>query len=166
MNKDIDIGLMNAGEAYFSLSAGGFLCFEYKGEKYDRVGLRRIMPQSMLFEYISVVDSEQKEICIIKDLKAFSDDQANLVKNELSVRYYAPQIMSINDIKDNMGFVYIDANLDEQKKNITVKDVSKNIKLVNEKMLVIFDVDGNRYIIDDIGKIDKKSLRLLEPYLF
>ena len=166
VKKTLDIGLMNIEEAFFSLSDGGFLCLEYKEKKYGRVGLRRIMPQSMPFEYISIVDDEQQEICIIRDINELAEEQANFVRKELAVRYYTPRIISIDEIKDNMGFVYIDANLNEQKKNITVKDVSKNIKLTNEKMLVIFDVDGNRYIIDDVHEIDKKSLHLLGPYLF
>jgi hypothetical protein len=31
---------------------------------------------------------------------------------------------------------------------------------------MIFDVDGNRYLIEDTSAMDKKSLRLIEPYLF
>jgi hypothetical protein len=37
--------------------------------------------------------------------------------------------------------------------------------LKNEK-LIIFDVDGNRYIIPSLDGLDKKSLKRLEPYLF
>ena len=31
---------------------------------------------------------------------------------------------------------------------------------------VIFDMDGNRYMIPEFEKIESKSKRLLEPYLY
>ena len=164
--SNIDIGLMDTEKARFERSDSGFLTLDYNGEIYYRVGLRRVMPQMMPFEYISVVDSDDKEIGIIKNMDGLADEQAELIKAELSVRYYTPRIKSVESVKDNMGFVYIDASLGDRKKSIAVKDISKNIKLINDETLIIFDVDGNRYIIDDISKIDKKSLRLLEPYLF
>ena len=52
------------------------------------------------------------------------------------------------------------------KKNCALKDVSKNIRMLDDDRLVITDVDGNRYIIESLSALDKKSLKRLEPYLF
>jgi len=162
----MDIGLMNTENATFTLSKNGFLCLSYNGEEHKNIGVRRIMPQSMPYEFISITDSEQKEICIIENLDDLSEEQKMLIKNELDVRYYTPTITRVETLKDKMGFLYIDVILNDRKKCVTIKDVSKNIKLIGTQMLAIFDIDGNRYIIPNINELDRKSMQLLGPYLF
>ena len=51
-------------------------------------------------------------------------------------------------------------------KNAAVKDVNRNIRMLGDDRLIIFDVDGNRFIIPSLKELDKKSLKRLEPYLF
>jgi len=54
----------------------------------------------------------------------------------------------------------------DYKKIFAVKDISRSIKQIDEKCIVITDVDGSRYLIEDVWKIDSKSRRKIEPYLY
>jgi hypothetical protein len=38
--------------------------------------------------------------------------------------------------------------------------------MLSDTSLIIFDVDGNRYMIGDLSKLNKHSIRELDPYLF
>ena len=65
-----------------------------------------------------------------------------------------------------MGNFYFETVIDNNPKNFTVRDITKNLRFASENTLLIFDMDGNRYIIPDFDKIEEKSRRLLEPYLY
>ena len=161
-----DIGLLETANAEFFASAGGFLGLRYKGETHMRVTLRRVLPFKLPDEYISVADKEGKEIGILRCLDELSETQASLVCDELEKHYYSPCIRAIKSVKDKMGYVYLELQLEGTEKTVAVKDVSKNIRLYDETKVTIFDVDGNRYRIEDITKLDAKSLHRLEAYLF
>jgi hypothetical protein len=97
--------------------------------------------------------------------------QRTIVSDELDHRYYCPNILEIKSVKDKLGYVYAEFLLGEDRanshtKSCALKDVSKNIRMLDDRKIIIFDVDGNRYIVNDVTKLDKHSRKRLEPYLF
>jgi len=166
----IDIGLLDLSKAEFYVTPGGFTGLRYDGKDYNRITLRRALPIGHPDEYISVADKENKEIGIIRSLSELDEKQRSIVQAELDKRYYCPAVYEVKSVKDKLGYVYfeliIGRNGVKYKKNCAVKDVSKNIRLLGDDKLAIFDVDGNRYIVESLSGLDKKSLKRLEPYLF
>ena len=162
----MDINMINTEKAEFYLAGNGFVGLRYLDTDYKRVVFSRILPLNNPDEYISVMDKENKEIGIILSIKELRDEQAVIVNNELLKRYYCPAILKITSVKEKMGYVYFDVNIKGRSRNFAVKDVSRNIRQLGDQRIIIFDVDGNRYLIEDTSAMDKKSLRLLEPYLF
>lgn len=164
--EGFDIGLLDIGKATFYRNENGFIGLKYIGREIKRVHFSRMLPLKLPYEYISVMDNENKEIGIIRSVDQLSIDQAEIVRCELSKRYYCPVISKITSVKEKMGYVYIDAEITGGTRNFAVKDVSRNIRQLEDSRVIIFDVDGNRYIINHIEKMDEKSRRRLEPYLF
>jgi hypothetical protein len=166
----IDLGILDPANAEFFQTKGGFCGLRYNGAEYKRVSLRRAMPIADPSSYISVADHENKEICVIRSLSDLEGEQHRIVCGELDRRYYCPQVVEVKSVKDKMGYVYIEMLVKGQgetfSKNCAVKDVTKNIRLLDEDRLIIFDVDGNRYIVQSLAALDKKSVKKLEPYLF
>lgn len=143
-----------------------FLGLEYDGTDKKRVQLHRSMPIHMPDAYICVLDMDAKEIGIIRSLDGFAPEQLALIRKELDVRYYSPQILQILSVKEKMGYVYFDLKTQAGTRNIAVKDVSKGIRLLDDDRVVIVDIDGNRYTIDSFSALDRKSVKYLQPYLF
>ena len=166
----IDLGLLDTKTSEFYRTPGGFTGLKIGEKDYKRVSLRRALPLKDPLAFISIADEENKEIGLIRQLSDLSDDQLSIVNDELNKRYYCPKVKEVKSVKDKMGYVYIELVLITQNevfdKNCAVKDVNKNIRLVDENRLIIFDVDGNRYIVESLRDMDKKSLKRLEPYLF
>jgi len=166
----IDIGLLDLSKAEFYVTPGGFTGLRYDGKDYNRVILRRALPIKHPDEYISVADKENKEIGMIRSLSELNENQLRIVQAELDKRYYCPTVYEVKSVKDKLGYVYFELIIGRDgvkyKKNCAVKDVSKNIRMLDDDKLAIFDVDGNRYIVESLSKLDKKSLKKLEPYLF
>ena len=167
----LEIGIMTMDTAEFFVTDGGFLGLKYKDAEYKHITLRRTSPIKMPTEYISVADHENKEIGIIKSIGELSESQRGIVENELDCRYYSPEVTEIISVKDKLGYVYIEMKLMNKNgktstKNCAVKDVNRNIRMLSDTSLIIFDVDGNRYIISELSKLDRASIKKLDPYLF
>ena len=170
LEASVDIGYLDLGRARFYKTSGGFTGLKYGEADYPRISLRRALPIEKPSEYISVADSENKEIGILRSLQELSDEQLPIVVDELDKRYYCPQIREIKSVKDKLGYVYMELSLVASdkvyEKNCAIKDVNKNIRVLDERRLLIFDVDGNRYIIPALAELDKKSIKRLGPYMF
>ena len=171
METEPQIGLMDCAKAEFYVTDGGFAGLRYEGEDYPHIVLRRSLPIIEPMKYISVADHENKEIGIIREVAELRDGQREIVINELDNRYYAPTVLEVLSVKDKMGYVYIEMRIQNKndkayKKNCAVKDVNRNIRMLSETSLIIFDVDGNRYIVSDLAKLDRNSIKRLDPYLF
>jgi len=150
----------------FYRNTRGFLGLELKGEDHKRVQLSRALPFSDPGRYICVADMEGKEIAVLESLDDFEDEQRELLESELGIRYFYPIVTQVKSIKEKMGSYYLDLAIGEYKKTIAVKDISKNLKQLGGGRIVLTDVDGNRFLIPNVYLIHKKSLQMLEPYLY
>jgi hypothetical protein len=162
----MDINILNTDSVEFYLTVNNFVGLKYKDKDYKRVILSRILPLNDPDEYISIIDTENAEIGIIRSISELREEQAKIIRDELSKRYYCPSVLRISSVKEKMGYVYFDVEIKGRSKNFAVKDVSRNIRQLDDKRIMIFDIDGNRYIIEDINQLDAKSARRIEPYLF
>ena len=165
-DSKLSITFLEPDKCKFSFNQNGFLVLWVDGENKGRVKLIRSYPYSLTEEYICVHDIEDNEIGIIRDLKELDKESLDSANKELQNRYYCPTVTAVKSIKERMGHFYFDVVIDGKSKSFTVRDLTRNLRSANESTLLIFDVDGNRYIIPDQEKIEQKSRRLLEPYLY
>jgi hypothetical protein len=171
IKDQMDLGILDTKELTFYTAAGGFTGLKHKGEDYKHIVLRRIMPIEHPLEYISVADHENKEIGILRNVASLADDQRAIVEVELDNRYYSPQVMDVLSVKDKLGYVYMEMKLKNKQgrlyeKSCAIKDVSRNIRTLPNNSVLIFDVDGNRYVVPQISGLNKQSLKRLDAYLF
>lgn len=145
-------------------SKNGFLYIKH-GEREQRVFLYRQFPFDMLWEFISVMDEEQCEIGIIRDVAIFDEATHTLLCDELNRRYYAPEILSIVSFKERYGFSYWKVKTHEGEVSFTLHDTFRSIIRAGEKRLILLDVDGNRFEIPDVEALDRKSYKKIELYL-
>ena len=155
-----------AQECLFYRNANGFLGLKLRGEDHRRVQLSRALPFTAPGQYLCVADMEDKEVAVLESLALFDDDARTLLEAELDIRYFYPEVTKIASIKEKSGAYYFSLTAGGRESTVTVKDISKNLKQLGEGKLILTDVDGNRYLIPDVYKIQKKSLRMLEPYLY
>ena len=166
----VDIGWLDLGNAEFYEGKGGFTGLRYKGADHKRIQLRRAIPIQHPSDYISVADQESKEIGMIQALTDLKDDQLRIVTDELNRRYYCPEILEVKSVRDKLGYVYMELEVfaggERHERNAAINDVNKNIRLLDSNRLIVFDVDGNRFMVNALDKLDRKSLKRLEPYMF
>lgn len=170
ITSTIDTGELDTKDMDFYPTKGGFTGLRYKGKDYGRIVLRRALPVKHPMEYIFISDRENKEIGMIRDIRNLDRKNTELALEELDKRYYCPTVISVISAMDKLGYVYFEFMLrtktGESKKGCAVKDVSRNIRMSGTDALLVFDTDGNRYKIDSLSSLDRKSLKLLQPYIF
>lgn len=162
----LSIEFLNPEECSFEFNSNGFLVFTLNNESKGRVKLIRSYPYTLKEEYICVQNLENEEIGIIRSIKDLDESSYSSCSKELENRYYCPCVTSVKSIKERMGHFYFETIIDGKDKSFTVRDLTRNLRFSSENTLLIFDVDGNRYIIPEYEKIEQKSRRLLEPYLY
>ena len=149
--------------AYFE-ERNGFLYIRYN-ELEQRAFLCRQFPFEMLWEFISVLDEDQNEIGIIRNVSLFEGETHALLTRELERRYYSPVIRRILSMKERYGFSYWKVETDEGEMQFTLHDTFKSIVRAGEFRAVLMDVDGNRFDIPDVRELDRKSYKKIELYL-
>jgi hypothetical protein len=138
---------------------------EIEEKEWERIYLHRAFPFDMPDNYISVLDKDKKEIGLIKSIEDFDPETAALLRKELERKYYSPVILKIHSIKERYGYSYWVVDTDAGKMNYTLQDTFRSILHAGSDRVFIIDMDGNRYEIPDLTKLDFNSYKKIELYL-
>ena len=90
----IAMHVITADNAVFTRTEGGFVALDYADKHYARVAIHRCFPHSDPTHYISVRESDNdgKEIGLIEDLAALSQDTQCMLLEQMELRYFSPKI--------------------------------------------------------------------------
>ncbi len=145
---------------------GGFLYMRYpKDAEPVRAMLHRNFPFELPWEYISVLDIDGYELAYIRKIDDFSGEEREILVRELERKYYSPVISKIYSVKERFGFSYWDVQTSAGRLTFTLQDTFKSMIRAGGGKLFLFDVDGNRFVIEDAEKLDRRSYKKIELYL-
>ena len=162
---------LNPDELQFNKTAGGFLSLSVKSlkkrkaEVYPRIHLYWAFPFSRDREYISVRDKEDKEIGIIETLDAYNNETLDMLEEELASRYFTPGILKVISVKEEFGYSYWDSETTAGRCRFTIQSSGNSAVPLSNHHIIIIDVDGNRFKIDDYRTLPPKAVRVIETLL-
>ena len=130
-----------------------------------RVFFHRCFPFETPDEYISVLNKDGREYAMIRDLAQMPADAQEIIHGELNRKYLCPTVKRIKSLKEKLGYSFWEVETDRGEMSFSMHDTYRNIARVGGGMLIITDVDGNRYRIDDVAELDRKSFKKIELYL-
>ena len=151
--------------ATFSMKNGFIFMACPKDAEPRRVFLHRDFPFDHPWAYISVLSAENMELAFIQSVDLFEGEEKEIIVRELERKYYTPSIKKILSVKDRFGFSYWDVETETGKVTFTLQDTFKSISRAGDKKLFFSDVDGNRFVIENIEALDRKSHKKIELYL-
>ncbi len=134
-------------------------------EEHNRIWLHRAFPFDLLKEYISVQNKDQEEIGLIRELADFDEDAQGILCGALEHKYYTPKIAKIVSLKEAHGYSFWQVESDAGKLQFTLQDTFRSLLRVGEDKVFVFDNYGNRYVIESLKALDRRSLRRIELYL-
>ncbi len=161
--------------AKFSLSDGGLLSLTLTGEtgveSFERVVAVRSFPITEPNSFIAIREPDTKnkergaEIGLIHAMSDFDEETQSLLRTELDLRYFTPEITRIRSLKEKLGYIYCDAETTAGKFSFEFRNPHSNVRILEDKRVMISDIDGNCFVIRDPLKLDRSSYKKIEPYL-
>lgn len=161
----VEMHFLTKENAVFARTEGGFLYLETGGKEYARVGVYLTFPITMPEEYISIREANAKarEIGIIEKLCLLPEEQQEMIREQIRLRYFMPVITKVLDVKDEYGFAYWHVMTTFGVCRFTTHMSGEAVITLGESRLLITDIDGNRYEIPDfykLGIMERKKLDL------
>ena len=163
----LELRYLTKDNAVFSRTAGGFVALECAGKKYDRIGVYRTFPVTEPDEYISIREADEKarEIGMVESLSKLSKDQAEMLREQLRLRYFTPEISKIIDIKDEYGYGYFNVLTNFGACRFTIHMGGDSVVSLSDRRVMITDLDGNRFEIPDIYKLSVGEGKKLDLFI-
>jgi len=106
-----------------------------------------------------------KEVGIITNVSDFGEIQGKYLRDELDRKYFIPVIEQIFFVKEKYDFSYWEVKTDIGKIKFTVHDAYRHILKITDDRIMVNDVNGNRYEIVSLDKLDRPSFRKIELFL-
>lgn len=158
---------LDDGNAVFQRTGTGFLSLKIGEEFYPRVTVVRMFPFSDKNEFISVRTAEErsKEIGIVEKLSGISRETAQMLEEQLTLRYFTPVIEKIIKIKDEYGFAYWNVVTDHGACRFTIRMGGNSVIHLSDERILIVDIDENRFEIPDINKLTPAERKKLDLFL-
>lgn len=156
------IQYLSPDNTVFKKTPGNMLSVKVGEEEHPIVYVHCSFPHTNKRIYLSVRTIENKEVGMIRSLDDFPKDVADLLEEQVHIRYFAPEITNVIQVKQEFGYSYWEAETTAGLCRFTVRDGGGNAKLVSDKRLLITDVDGNRFIIADLERLSDREYRMVE----
>ncbi len=135
------------------------------GTEYNEVELRRLFPISDRDHYISLIDKDEKQIAMIRSYDDLTPESAAAVKACFNDYYLIPKITKIHECSDATGALIMKVDTDHGYVQFRIRNRHSDMKIYPEDRVIIRDSSDNRYEIESLAALDRKSWILISSYL-
>ena len=135
------------------------------GTVYDDVEMRRLFPISDKDHYVSLIDQNEHEIAMIREYTDISPESAAAVKACFNDYYLIPKITKVTECNDSTGMLKMTVETDHGTATFRIRNRHNDMKIFDGDRVLIRDSNDNRYEIEDLNKLDKKSWLLIASFL-
>jgi hypothetical protein len=159
------MNILEAGTIIFEKAASGTLDARKGGTRFHNVRCVPLFPHSHPDTYISVLHKKEKEfeeIGVIRDLGAFPADQRRTVEDDVSFRYFVPEIVDVAKINNKHGLDEWIVTTDRGNRTIQVRDRKEHVIQNERGIIFITDIDDCRYRISNIRALPEKAQERVE----
>jgi len=143
----------------------GMLCLETETAVHLKVMTARALPLSMPKQYVGFLTRDNHDIGMIKNPKELDAEAQALLKEALEKRYFSPRIRKIHAIFREHGSLRWIVETDLGQREFVVHDFRENLLHLSGQNMYVTDVDGNRYNIGKLRKMDPASQAILQRWI-
>lgn len=127
--------------------------------------VKRFFPLSSPDQFYSIQTSDDKEVCVVRNIESCDEQSKALIDEELDRRYFSPRISRIRDFKVVPGMLSFDVDTNRGQIEFYVRNWRDSSYEIEPGRWHITSVDGIRFEIPDLNALDKKSQWFLERLL-
>ncbi|MCD7752761.1 MAG: DUF1854 domain-containing protein [Lachnospiraceae bacterium] len=135
--------------------------------EYDRVNVYLTFPLTNPEEFISIreADEKAKEIGIIEQLCTLDEDQQEMIREQVRLRYFMPVITKVLDVKEEYGHAYWNVVTTYGSVRFTTQMSGDAVISLSDSRLLVTDIDGNRYEIPDFYQLSVAERKKLDLFI-
>lgn len=122
-------------------------------------------PLSQPKKYLSLLNFKHEEVTLISSTDVLDEASRNAVQIELDRRYLTSIIEAIESAKVEFGATYWTVRTHRGRRDLVTQSLQENAQWLGEEHLLLIDVDGNRFEIPDVTKLDAVSRDFLDSIL-
>ena len=129
------------------------------GEIFEKLEPRRLFPVSRIDEYITLLDTDGKEVAVIRKMTDLDAESKEVIEYSLNDYYLVPHITRIVSITEKNGKIHWIVETDRGYKEFDVRNRNHDVRVYSDSRVRVRDSDDNRYIISDYRTLDAHSKR-------
>lgn len=136
------------------------------GSVIENLEPRRLFPMTDTEHYVSLLNSAEKEVAMIRDMESLDPDSRRALEECFTEYYLIPKISQVLSVEDKFGALSFHVMTDRGEISFRIRNRHSDIKMLhNDPRVLIRDSDDNRYEIPDYYALDRHSKRLLFSYV-
>ena len=132
---------------------------------HDRVSVLRAFPISKPHSHYILRDERGREIGVIVDPRRLDRASGEAISAELERTYFTTTIERILSVTEQFGTIVWDVVTSRGPRQFTSRDGRDHVMQPSPERILLNDIDGNRFEVTDIGRLDHHSRILLRNYL-
>lgn len=119
-------------------------------------------PLSRPGQYLALLDGKGNEIALLPTLDELAPDSREAVLQEVRLRYLTARVEAVTQARQEFGVTYWSVLTDRGSRDFVTQNLQENAVWLSETHLLLLDVDGSRFEIEDVSRLDDHSRRLVE----
>ncbi|RLI02783.1 hypothetical protein DRO38_03525, partial [Candidatus Bathyarchaeota archaeon] len=122
----------------------------------EKVLIKRVVrafPLTMPWRYVILIDENDREVGLLRDLGDLDETSMKVLKDELERVYFIPKIKKIHRIKEEFGVLIWETETDKGPRRFEVTS-RRDVKKMGKRRIIVRDADGNLYDIPDYADLD------------
>jgi hypothetical protein len=116
----------------------------------------RAFPLTAPDRQIVLLDPDDRELGVIRELKALDRESREAIEAELEVAYLVPRVQSIRTVIARFGVTTWELETDRGVRTAHVKERT-DIRPLPDGRIMLTDVDGIKYEIPPVEELDERS---------
>jgi len=135
------------------------------GSEHSNVRVVPAFPITRPDRLFYLMEEGGRELGLLAEPKRLDRDSRRLVFAEADLAYFMPHITRILDVQESTGLARWEVETDRGVSTFDVVSRSESVWWMGRSRVVLRDAHGNRYLIEDLEALDRRSKVLADLYL-
>lgn len=135
------------------------------GTEHANVRVVPAFPVTRPDRFLYLLDEYDNELGLLADPRRLDRESRDLVIAQAEEAYFLPRITRIVRVDERMGIARWQVETDRGASAFDVVSRSESVWYIGRNRIVIRDSDGNRYLIEDIKTLDRRSRKLADLHM-
>ncbi len=118
-----------------------------------------------LKQFVSILDTKDKEFCLIENPDALDAESRNILNASLESYYRVYRIRSVQAYRNEWRTSFWTVETDHGVREFVMRWELDSVLLPSDNEVLMIDIDGNRFHIPDIRELDDDSKRFFDLLL-